>query len=90
MPVPSAHHAPPRSFPQLIAYKSADVNGEHARTALRNGYEVKKLCLVKPVITVNDLLFNERYHGITAAEGHYANAEESLEQCPVADVCTVH
>ena len=66
---------------QLIAYEDADVNGEHARTALCDGDEVEKLVFVNPLMPVNHFCFNDWYHGITAAKGKRSYLDKCLKEC---------
>ena len=64
---------------QLIADKDGDVDGEHTRTALGNGYQVEHLLLFHPAVLVDYLFFYQRYHGISTTKGEYANLKEGLE-----------
>ena len=64
---------------QAVAYKRADVDCHNARTALGYGYHVDKLLLAEPLMPVNHLLLDERYHGVAAAEGEHPDFEKRLE-----------
>ena len=66
-------------FVQLIADEGADVDGEHAGTALGNGDEVEQFFLLHPMMLVDHLFFYHGYHGVATAKGDYANLKEGLE-----------
>ena len=64
---------------ELIAYEHANVDGEHARTALGYGYDVEKVFLAHPFLLVDHLRLYYRNHGVAAAQGEQAYLEKSLE-----------
>mgnify|MGYP003190746793 CR=1 FL=1 len=65
---------------QLIAYEGADIDGENARAALRDGYQVQELLFLYPFVSVYYLGLYHGYHGVATAKGDHAYLEESLEQ----------
>ena len=68
---------------QAVAYEGADVYRHHARTALGNGYHVDELLTAEPLVLVDHLALDERYHGVAAAEGEQADLEKRLETVDV-------
>ncbi len=64
---------------QFVADEDADVDSEDAGTTLCNGYQVEKLFLVHPFVSVDDVGFNHRNHGIATAKGDESNLEKCLE-----------
>ena len=68
---------------QAVAYEGADVYRHHARTALGYGYHVDELLTAEPLVLVDHLALDERYHGVAAAEGEQADLEKRLETVDV-------
>ena len=66
-----------------VAFKSADVDSEDSRAALRYGNKVEHLLTGGPLVLVHHLLFYNRYHGVSTPEGECANLKEGFEQCQI-------
>ena len=72
-----------RKFLQLVADKDGYVDGEDSRHRLRNRHQVQELLLAYPFVAVYHLFFDERNHGVSAADGKEAYLKECGEQSPI-------
>ena len=67
----------------LIANEDADVDGENARTTLRNGNEIEKLFFLNPLVLVHYFGLDNGYHGISATQSEHPNLKECAKTVPI-------
>lgn len=81
--VPKAVAMAPCVFLRLVANEDTDIDSEHTRTTLGDGYQVEHLVLAHPLVAVDDFLFYQWNHGISTPEGEHANLKERAERLPI-------
>jgi hypothetical protein len=66
----------------FIADEDAYIHGKDARTRLRDGNQVEQFVATHPTLFIDNFLFDERYHSISAPNRKEAYLKESLEEFP--------
>lgn len=65
--------------PHLVAYEHRGVDGDGARDGLCEGQQVEELLVLDPAALGDQLLLDERQHGVSPAEGEKPDLEEGGE-----------
>ena len=65
----------------LVADEDRRVDGDGAGRRLRERQQLHEFVAGQPAPAVDDLRFDERDHGVAAAEGEESNLEKRAEKC---------